>query len=69
MATMSFTVPDELRDRFEEAFRGHDQSAVVTGLLLLAVEAEDRRQRRSLTLSERLRRVGGAQSAVDVPRD
>jgi hypothetical protein len=66
MATMSFTVPDEVRDRFEQAFRGDDQSAVVTGLLLLAVQAEERR-RRSLSLVERLRRVGdgGARPSRD----
>ncbi|MFZ1103694.1 MAG: hypothetical protein WAN86_12780 [Hyphomicrobiaceae bacterium] len=58
MATMRFSVPDEVRDRFEEAFLGHDRSAVVTGLLLLAIQAEERRRRRSLSLVERLRRVG-----------
>jgi hypothetical protein len=58
MATMTFTVPDEVRDRFEQAFRGHDPSAVVTGLLLLAVEAEERQQRGPLSLTERLRRLG-----------
>lgn len=58
MATMSFTVPDEVRDRFEEAFRGHDQSAVVTGLLLLAIQAEERRRQGSRSLTERLRQVG-----------
>jgi hypothetical protein len=55
MATMRFSVPDEVRDRFETAFRGHDRSVVVTGLLLLAVQAEERRQRRSSpSLTERL---------------
>jgi hypothetical protein len=58
MATMSFTVPDEVQDRFEEAFQSHDRSAVVTGLLVLAVQAEERRRRRSLSLTERLRQVG-----------
>jgi hypothetical protein len=58
MASMTFTVPDEVRDRFEQAFRGHDLSAVVTGLLLLAVEAEERQQRSGLSLTERLRRLG-----------
>ena len=64
MATMSFTVPDEVRDRFEAAFRGHDQSAVVTGLLLLAIQAEERR--RSPSLTERLRQVAeGAARPAD----
>jgi hypothetical protein len=66
MATMRFSVPDEVRDRFEKAFRGHDRSAVVTGLMLLAIQAEERR-RRSLSLVERLRRVGdgAARPAAD----
>jgi hypothetical protein len=51
---MRFSVPDDVRDKFEAAFRGHDRSAVVTGLLLLAVEAEERRERRSVSLTERL---------------
>jgi hypothetical protein len=68
MATMRFSVPDEVRDRFEEAFREHDRSVVVTGLLLLAVEAEERRRRQSLSLVERLRRVGnGGLRAADGP--
>jgi hypothetical protein len=64
MATMRFSVPDEVRDRFEQAFRGHDRSAVVTGLLLLAIQAEERR-RSSLSLVERLRRVGATRPAPD----
>jgi hypothetical protein len=60
MATMRFTVPDEVRDRFEAVFQGHDRSAVVTGLLLLAVEAEQRQRWQSLSLTERLRSVGDA---------
>ena len=67
MATMSFKVPDDVRDRFEQFFRDYDQSAVVTGLLLLAVEAEERRCRRSQSLLERLRRVddGSARPPLD----
>jgi hypothetical protein len=69
MATMSFSIPDEVRERFEEAFRGHDQSTVVTGLLLLAVEAEERRLR-SLSLVERLRHLGdgSARPTLDLLR-
>ena len=70
MATMRFTVPDEVRDRFEQSFRDHDHSVVVTGLLLLAVEAEERERRRSRSLLERLRRVGNASARppLDPPR-
>jgi hypothetical protein len=67
MAKMSFTVPDEVRDRFEQSFRDYDQSAVVTGLLRLAVEAEERRCRSSQSLLERLRGLGegGARPSLD----
>jgi hypothetical protein len=70
MATMTFTVPDEVRDRFERAFRGHDSNAVVTGLLILAVEAEERQQRSALSLTERLRRLGagGATAGEEAKR-
>ena len=60
MATISFTIPDEVRDKFEEAFRDHDRSAVVAGLLLLAVEAEERQRRQALSLTERLRQVAAS---------
>jgi hypothetical protein len=60
MAIVSFTVPDEVRDKFEDAFRDHDRSAVVAGLLLLAVEAEQRQRRQSLSLTERLRQVAAS---------
>jgi ubiquinone biosynthesis protein COQ9 len=63
MATMWFNVPDEVQARFEELFQGRNKNAIVTGLLAHAVEAEERRQRLSQSLLERLRGVGDA----DVP--
>ncbi len=56
MATMSFSVPDDVRDKFDKVFEGHNKNAVVTTLLLHAIEEEERR-RRSLGLVERLRLV------------
>jgi hypothetical protein len=56
MATMSFSIPDDVRDRFNAVFEGHNQNAVVTTLMLNAIEEEERR-RRSLGLVERLRLV------------
>jgi hypothetical protein len=56
MATMTFSVPDDVRDRFEMVFKGHNRNAVITTLLLHVIDEEERR-RRSLRLVERLRRV------------
>jgi hypothetical protein len=58
MATISFSVPDDVRDRFNEVFAGHNKSAVITTLLLHAI-AEEERRRRSLSLVERLRLLNG----------
>jgi hypothetical protein len=63
MATMSFSVPDDVRDRFEKAFEGHNKNAVVTTLLLHAIDEEERR-RRSLGLVERLRLVSAGTSLL-----
>jgi hypothetical protein len=59
MATMSFSIPDDVRDRFDRVFEGRNKNAVVTTLLLHALEEEERR-RSSLGLVERLRLVGGS---------
>jgi hypothetical protein len=56
MATMSFSVPDDVRDRFDAVFEGHNKTAIITTLMLNAIEEEERR-RRSLGLVERLRLV------------
>jgi hypothetical protein len=56
MATMSFSIPDDVRDRFNAVFDGHNKNAVMTTLMLNAIVEEERR-RRSLGLVERLRLV------------
>ena len=56
MATMNFSVPDDVKERFDAAFEGQDTSAVITTLLMAAIEDEERR-RRSLSLVERLRLI------------
>ena len=56
MATMSFSVPDDIRDRFNAVFEGQNKNAVITTLMLNVIEEEERR-RRSRGLVERLRLV------------
>jgi hypothetical protein len=56
MATMNFSIPDDVKEAFNRAFEGENKSAVVTGLMRKAVE-ERERSRRSADLVERLRRI------------
>lgn len=56
MATMNFSIPDDVKDAFNKAFAGENKSAVVASLLRKAVE-ERERSRRSADFVERLRRI------------
>jgi hypothetical protein len=43
MGTMNFSIPDDVKEAFNEAFEGENKSAIVAGLMRRAVE--DRKQR------------------------
>jgi predicted transcriptional regulator len=45
MATMNFSVPDDVKEAFNRLFDGQNKSAVVTALMREAIEREERRQR------------------------
>ncbi len=64
MATMSFSIPDDIKERFDAAFTGQDTGAVVVTLLMSAIEEEERR-RRSLGLVERLQLLKGQGRLAD----
>lgn len=63
MATVNFSVPSDVKDAFDKAFRRQNKSAVLTDLMRQAVEERRRRQRRAkvveeiLALRKRTRRV------------
>lgn len=56
MGTMNFSIPDDVKDRFNEVFEGQNKSAVVSKLMVRAIEQEERK-RRSQGLVERLRQI------------
>ena len=56
MATMNFSIPDDVKEAFNKAFEGENKSAVVARLMRRAVE-ETERKNRSLGLVEQLRRI------------
>ncbi len=56
MATMNFSIPDDVKEAFNNAFEGENKSAVVADLMRKAVEARER-SRRSGDFVERMRRI------------
>src|SRR5882757_5389654 len=46
MATMNFSIPDDVKDEFNEVFEGENKSAVVTGLMRRAIEERQQRAKR-----------------------
>ena len=53
MATMNFSIPDDVKDRFNEVFKDANKSAVAARALAREIEDEVRR-RRSADFVERL---------------
>lgn len=46
MATVNFSVPDDVKAAFNEAFKGENKSAVLAELMRQAIEDKARRERR-----------------------
>jgi len=55
MATVNFSVPDQVKREFNEAFGGQNKSAVLTGLMRQAIEQRRRAQRRAAAIDALLR--------------
>jgi metal-responsive CopG/Arc/MetJ family transcriptional regulator len=45
MSTMNFSVPDDVKKAFNEAYKGQNKSAVIAELMREAVERAQRKQR------------------------
>lgn len=45
MATVNFSVPEEVKKAFNEAYKGQNKSAVIADLMREAVERAQRKQR------------------------
>jgi hypothetical protein len=63
MATMNFSIPDEVKDRFNEVFEGENKSAIVARLMVRAIE-EEVRTRRSESFVEWARQIRGRSRPV-----
>ncbi|MCF8052665.1 MAG: hypothetical protein K9L59_15590 [Desulfobacterales bacterium] len=56
MATVNFSVPDEVKAVFNSVFAGRNKSAVIADLMMHAVEEERIRQRRVQAIDRLLER-------------
>jgi len=70
MATVNFSVPDEVSAAFNDAFAGENKSAVIAGLMRHAVEERRRQQRRARAIDRllALRQRAKPVRAADVRR-
>ena len=56
MATVNFSVPDEVKERFNRAFAGQNKSQVIAQLMMRAVEEQALKRRRARAIDSLLRR-------------
>ena len=54
MATVNFSVPSDVKEAFDKAFRRQNKSAVLTELMRQAVDERQRRQRRAKAVEKLL---------------
>lgn len=65
MATVNFSVPDDIKAAFNEAFANRNKSAVIADLMREAVERERRRERSNEAIARLLARWSFAPKASD----
>ena len=56
MATMNFSIPDDVKDRFNDVFADANKSAIVTRLLQTAIAQVERKQRSDAAVKRVLKR-------------
>jgi len=56
MATVNFSVPDDVRDAFNAEFEGQNKSAIIASLMREAVERAERRRRSRRAIDRILKR-------------
>ena len=65
MSTMNFSVPDDVKEAFNEAYKGRNKSAVIAELMREAVERAQRKQRSHEAISRVLDRRKHAPALTD----
>ena len=65
MATVNFSVPDDVKEAFNETFEGRNKSAVIAELMREAIERVRRRKQSRAAIREILERRRGRRSVSD----
>lgn len=73
MATMNFSIPDNIKERFNRAFANENKSAIVTALLEEAIERAERKAQRNEAIERILLRLNQrspvSQEEIEAARD
>lgn len=56
MATVNYSVPDEVKQAFNEVFAGRNKSAIIAGLMARAVQEQDQIRERNAAIDRLLAR-------------
>ncbi|TAL02608.1 MAG: hypothetical protein EPO03_12225 [Porticoccaceae bacterium] len=56
MATVNFSVPDEVKELFNTSFEGRNKSAIIAELMLQAVENQKEQEKRATAIERLLAR-------------
>jgi len=65
MATINFSVPDDVKDAFNKVFKGENKSAILTRLMRAAIEERKRQKRRKTAINAILRLRGKSIPVTD----
>ncbi len=65
MATVNFSVPEEVKQAFNRIFKGENKSAVLARLMRQAVDERRRQKRRALAVDALLRLRGRTRRAAN----
>jgi metal-responsive CopG/Arc/MetJ family transcriptional regulator len=70
MATVNFSIPDEIKEEFQKTFANENRSAVIAGLMKQAIEERKRRQARAAAIDAllQLRREQAPVSDEEIAR-
>jgi hypothetical protein len=55
MATVNFSVPENIKEAFNKTFKGENKSAILSRLMREAIEKRERQQRRKAAVEEILK--------------
>ena len=65
MATVNFSVPEDIKKAFNRTFKGENKSAILSRLMRDAIEIRERQQRRKAAVEEILKLRDHSSTASD----